>query len=986
MVVAPSSSGINTILDQPPDVMMVGAVGAVFYVNTRHQQCSRMASISRVSLFSDKACTTLVKPTSVVDDLGQSLSGHWSYIHSYVPTCLPNCVLEDSFYKAAFAQSTGVLCAVLHSTEEFSKGWQIRLDANGGVEAASTFFPQLSSLLAESSYGTAVSFGTSPNLVEGKEVFFTRDLTITCSELVGYAGKCRGGDAGLWRLDIAAALAKMLAIEPHMVHVFNTRRLRQDRRLQTVQMLFSVTIRFFVDKPHQAALANSVAAQLEDMQQQYSSLFNQTLINLIAPFNDKNLDVTSLSTFTRSDFGPDFVELPTAAPSTTVVTAAATTTVGLQATPSPGVLTEEDDTGIILGIVFGTFGFMAIFFTVCILCRKKKKVTHPAPVFRGGVSSSGPEAVSVVGKAEVLHDSDEGMAPLSNDAYNSLPGYWNARKDLKPTFEMDFETANRSKKDDLRFDDLMYVSYKNMAHFQDLVSKTYQDIVTQDRLCPNGTHDKTRGGCPCVQVGGDPGLPSDFQVMRVIRVEESGMFNRYVAKREQIRQKRLETDGKTCEAPDPPFFTRDWMASNPDSELCELDDRVNEVYLWHGTQVRTGLQIAMNDFNLTFAGSGAGTMYGKGLYFTESSTKADEYARDEPDGHYDGIRALLLCRVCVGKFYYTQGREPTAIDKYTAGESDSTLGDRAKSVNTYREIVVYNEDQVYPEYLVIYERLHGGARSSPPREDLPFQLELPLYWKTVGKNPYKEGFRKHRVVKHEIVELFQRLADGTCKSSVKVLKVRRIEDSALWCRYINWKRNLSQGLLEEGDKIKAPNELDGNPDSGHVLTEKILAENRGDHAISVENMQPGLNEMLLWHGTSQQAAEAIAEEGFVVADARHGRRFGNGVYLAEDLTKSLDYCKSAANGVNYVLLCRATCGHIYYTEKDWDSGADSPAKAAGCTCVLANPSKKGPREYILFDQSQVYPEYIVEMTRIEIDSLQTLQIQRYLKGKAGSGP
>jgi hypothetical protein len=75
-----------------------------------------------------------------------------------------------------------------------------------------------------------------------------------------------------------------------------------------------------------------------------------------------------LSTFTRSDFGPDFVELPTAAPSTTVVTAAATTTVGLQATPSPGVLTEEDDTGIILGIVFGTLGFMAIFFTVCILC------------------------------------------------------------------------------------------------------------------------------------------------------------------------------------------------------------------------------------------------------------------------------------------------------------------------------------------------------------------------------------------------------------------------------------------------------------------------------------------------------------------------------------------------------------------------------------------------------------------------------------------
>ena len=44
------------------------------------------------------------------------------------------------------------------------------------------------------------------------------------------------------------------------------------------------------------------------------------------------------------------------------------------------------------------------------------------------------------------------------------------------------------------------------------MSFTYKDIPTQDRLCPTGKHDKTRGGCACVQVGGDPGLPTDFQV------------------------------------------------------------------------------------------------------------------------------------------------------------------------------------------------------------------------------------------------------------------------------------------------------------------------------------------------------------------------------------------------------------------------------------------------------------------------------------------
>ena len=30
----------------------------------------------------------------------------------------------------------------------------------------------------------------------------------------------------------------------------------------------------------------------------------------------------------------------------------------------------------------------------------------------------------------------------------------------------------------------------------------------KDRLCPTEQHGKTRGGCPCVQPGGSPGLPT----------------------------------------------------------------------------------------------------------------------------------------------------------------------------------------------------------------------------------------------------------------------------------------------------------------------------------------------------------------------------------------------------------------------------------------------------------------------------------------------
>lgn len=66
----------------------------------------------------------------------------------------------------------------------------------------------------------------------------------------------------------------------------------------------------------------------------------------------------------------------------------------------------------------------------------------------------------------------------------------------------------------------------------------------------------------------------------------------------------------------------------------------------------------LQDFRIDMAGSNAGTMYGKGCYLAENchpavahfsfacgrGTKADEYARDEPHGYYEGVFALLLCR------------------------------------------------------------------------------------------------------------------------------------------------------------------------------------------------------------------------------------------------------------------------------------------------------------------------------------------------------
>merc|ERR1719272_514396 len=137
------------------------------------------------------------------------------------------------------------------------------------------------------------------------------------------------------------------------------------------------------------------------------------------------------------------------------------------------------------------------------------------------------------------------------------------------------------------------------------------------------------------------------------------------------------------------------------------------------------------DFSIDLAGSNTGTMYGAGAYLGESITKADEYAKDEPGGYYDGVFAALLCRTCMGKLYYTTKRDEEAGDKVIKGDNfDSTCGDRSKTAGTFRELVVYDNDQLYPEYIVFYQRVYAKDDKAQIQRSLvrPLRLEMPVHW------------------------------------------------------------------------------------------------------------------------------------------------------------------------------------------------------------------------------------------------------------------
>merc|ERR1711879_178769 len=133
------------------------------------------------------------------------------------------------------------------------------------------------------------------------------------------------------------------------------------------------------------------------------------------------------------------------------------------------------------------------------------------------------------------------------------------------------------------------------------------------------------------------------------------------------------------------------------------EEDMNELFLWHGSSHQVALSIVESEFKQPYAGSATGTLYGPGTYFTDSCTKADEYAKpDETD-----TRVMLLCRVMCGRMRYNDEAAPDAAAltrNVLQGPYDSVYGDREKCRGTFKEIVIYESNQAYPEYLVYYKR------------------------------------------------------------------------------------------------------------------------------------------------------------------------------------------------------------------------------------------------------------------------------------------
>jgi len=196
--------------------------------------------------------------------------------------------------------------------------------------------------------------------------------------------------------------------------------------------------------------------------------------------------------------------------------------------------------------------------------------------------------------------------------------------------------------------------------------------------------------------------PKNFHLAQAFRIEDSHLWLRHVDYQSSLGQ---------CE----PFASCCGPGGAPKTAavrgLPTLNPAVNEAYLFHGTSPEAANGIIHSGFRIDLAGSATSAAFGRGAYFAEASSKSDEYAKCGTDKLSD-LYALLLCRVTLGqtirveKFYVDDASVQTLVDDdiLVHNHYHCLLGDREAVKGTYREFVVFRQEQIYPEFILLYRR------------------------------------------------------------------------------------------------------------------------------------------------------------------------------------------------------------------------------------------------------------------------------------------
>lgn len=191
-------------------------------------------------------------------------------------------------------------------------------------------------------------------------------------------------------------------------------------------------------------------------------------------------------------------------------------------------------------------------------------------------------------------------------------------------------------------------------------------------------------GCPC-DCSMHPN--EEFVVHQMQRIENKQVFERFKTYETKIAQQHQSDAVSTGPS------THYWLDRL--AQKNQLSKTANTVYLLHGTSLANLESICRDGLQTRFSLKTHG-IYGRGLYFTDSSCKAFQYAK--PDG------CIIICRVvlgeievlrssCYGRVVPNNGFESTRAKK---GYTEKSPG----QLQVHNEYIVYNPAAVYPEFVL----------------------------------------------------------------------------------------------------------------------------------------------------------------------------------------------------------------------------------------------------------------------------------------------
>ena len=159
------------------------------------------------------------------------------------------------------------------------------------------------------------------------------------------------------------------------------------------------------------------------------------------------------------------------------------------------------------------------------------------------------------------------------------------------------------------------------------------------------------------------------------------------------------------------------------------------------------------------------------------------------------------------------------------------------------------------------------------------------------------------------------------------------------------------------------------------------------------------NRYLLWHGSPTISFSSIITNGLKITGMKNGSMFGRGIYFADTVSKSANYCQES-NGQGLLALCEVALGKIYETYNaesfvhppaNYDSvkgiGKCQPnvlqflkrpdgvivplgaAKELSKTQLLLyrNGSKLNFNEYVVYNEAQIKLQYLIRFTKKNTD-------------------